>query len=232
MSYQLSDQERQSGVISSDTLAAIVRDIQADGFAVVENVVSKESRTLLADSVLEDAERVRATGKPTRHEENTGQGHLQLGLRRYGPYVRSDLVANPLIECVVAGVLGRGAWLGFYNGNVNCPGSTYQPLHFDRPYAWKTAEAAARDGQSWPPPTTTLSCSIALEDITEANGATEIYPRSQFETEVTNWSRNRIENRPDLLSNQEPGNPMIGSPRLSPTSAMASAMASSRHAWL
>jgi ectoine hydroxylase-related dioxygenase (phytanoyl-CoA dioxygenase family) len=204
MNYSLSDQERASGTLPADVIEAIVQDVRSNGYAVVGNVVSPESRSLLTGSVLEDVERVRATGKPTPHEDNTGEGHLQLGLRRYGPYVRSDLVANPVIESVVAAVLGEGAWLGFYNGNVNCPGSTYQPLHFDRPYSWKTPQDAQRDGQSWPPPTTTLSCSIALEEITEANGATEIYPRSHLETDVVNWDKNWVEPYPDFIEKWGP----------------------------
>jgi ectoine hydroxylase-related dioxygenase (phytanoyl-CoA dioxygenase family) len=204
MVYQLSDQERKSGRIDPDKLASLVRDIREVGYAVLQDIVSEETCALLAESVLEDADRVRALGVKTRHEENTAEGHLQLGLRRTAPYVREDFVANPFIEAVVVGVLGPQPWLGFYNGNVNCPGSGYQPLHFDRPYSWKTAEDAARDGQSWPPHTTTLSCSVALEEITEANGATEIYPGSQFETDVVNWPTSRVGDRTHLLEKWSP----------------------------
>jgi len=114
-------------------------------------------------------------------------------------------VANPLIEHVVSAVLGKAAWLGFYNGNVNLPGSVHQPLHYDRPFSWRTKEKAARDGQSWPPPTTTLSCSVALSDITEDNGATEIYPGTHLETAVTEWPLGeRLSNHPDLVERWAP----------------------------
>lgn len=205
MSYQISKSEREAGTIDANKLAAIVSDIRAIGFAVVEDIVSQETCELLTNSILEDTERVRGLGKPTHHEMITGQGHLQLGLRRHAPYVKADLVANPFIECVVAGLLGEDAWLGFYNGNVNCPGSGYQPLHFDRPYSWKTPEAAAQDDMPWPPPTTTLSCSIALEEITIANGATEIYPGSHLETEVATWAPlARLQEHPELLAKRNP----------------------------
>lgn len=205
MPFHISEQERLSGSIDAAKLAAIVHDIRTVGYAVVQDIVSPDSCELLAQSIVDDAERVRALGKVTRHEEITGHGHLQLGLRRHAPFVKADLLANPLIECVVAGVLGQGAWLGFYNGNVNCPGSGYQPLHFDRPYSWKSPEDAARDGQSWPPPTTTLSCSIALEEITTANGATEIYPGSHLEPDVATWAPlDRLEAHPELLARRTP----------------------------
>lgn len=205
MSFQISDQEHEAGAIEAGKLTAIVNEIRTVGYAVLQDIVSPETCDLLTRSVLEDAERVKNMGKVTHHEVVTGQGHLQLGLRRYAPFVRADLLTNPIIECVVAGTLGPGAWLGFYNGNINWPGSGYQPLHFDRPYSWKSPEDAARDGQPWPPLTTTLSCSIALEDITTANGATEIYPGSHLEPEVATWSaQDRLHDHPHLLAKRNP----------------------------
>jgi ectoine hydroxylase-related dioxygenase (phytanoyl-CoA dioxygenase family) len=197
--YTATPEDHAAGTLPEGVLDDLRAAISTAGYAVVSNLVSEETRELLLPSILEDAEAVRAGGELTPHEQHTGVGHLQLGLRRYAPYVCADLAANPLIESVVEAVLGQGAWLGFYNGNVNCPGSTYQPLHFDRPYSWKTPEEAKAHGQSWPPPTTTLSCSVALADITLETGATEIYPGSQRETEVATWTTNRLKERPDLV---------------------------------
>jgi hypothetical protein len=191
--------------MAAGKVAAIKAEIETRGFAVVGGLISLETCELLMSSVLEDAERVRALEKPTPHEERTGRGHLQLGLRRFAPYVRPDLVANPLIEHVVAAVLGPAAWFGFYSGNVNLPGSVHQPLHYDRPFSWRTREKAERDGQSWPPPTTTLSCSVALSEIMGGNGATEIYPGTHLETAVTEWPLGeRVSNHPDLIERWGP----------------------------
>jgi hypothetical protein len=205
MTYSISASERAQGAILPDKLADITADIDSKGYAIVSDLISSETCELLMASVIEDAQLIRALGKPTPHEKATGRGHLQLGLRRYAPYVKADLVANPLIENVIAAVLGAGAWLGFYSGNVNVKGSTYQPLHFDRPFSWKTREEAEQDGQRWPPPATTLSCSVALTDITEANGATEIYPGTHHETEVTKWPPGeRVSSHPDLVERWGP----------------------------
>ena len=211
--------DRKAGTLPTGNLRDLHQSIQLRGYAVVGGLISERTRELLLESVLEDVDIVRsgqtsnADGASqiaqsevvlTPHEQRTGVGHLQLGLRRHAPYVHTDVVANPLIESVVAEVLGAGAWLGFYNGNVNCPGSATQPLHFDRPYSWQTREQAQADGQPWPPPTTTLSCSLALTDITVATGATEFYPGSHRETEVAAWTTNRIGDRPDLLAKWGP----------------------------
>ena len=125
--YSITDKEREAGRLDADKLASIVNDISAQGYAVVAGLVSESRRRLLMASVLEDAQAIRAKAELTAHEKHTGVGHLQLGLRRRSPYVRADLIANPLIEHTVSAVLGENAWLGFYNGNVNMPGSKANP---------------------------------------------------------------------------------------------------------
>lgn len=210
MSYEVTESERVSGVMPAGKLAAIAGDVAVAGYAVVGGLIPMDVCELLMTSVLEDAELVRTTGRKTPHEEATGEGHLQLGLRRYAPFVRAELIANPLIESVVAAVLGPRAWLGFYSGNVNLPGSVHQPLHYDRPFSWRTREKAEKDGQSWPPPTTTLSCSVALTELSEENGATEIYPGTHHETAVTEWPLGeRISNHPELIERWAPPQRMV-----------------------
>jgi hypothetical protein len=210
MTYHVTETEVSTGVMSADKLSAIAEDISSSGYAVVGGLIPSDVCELLMASVLEDAAQVRARVRETPHEKATGQGHLQLGLRRYAPFVRSELVANALIEQVVAAVLGRNAWLGFYSGNVNLPGSVHQPLHYDRPLSWRPKEKAEKDGQSWPPPTTTLSCSVALTDLTDANGATEIYPGTHHEAAVTEWPLGeRVSNHPELIERWGPPARMV-----------------------
>jgi len=205
MNFEATQEEFHAGSLTPEKLSAVRESISSNGFAVISGLISPESCELLLPAMLEDVKIVRADDKPTDHEKLTGSGHMQLGVRRYAPYVRTDLVANPLIESVVAEVLGHGAWLGFFNGNMNYPGSGFQPLHYDRPYSWKSKEDAEAAGQSWPPPTSTLSCSVALTDITEESGATEIYPGSQNETAVANWTLGeRLENHPELIKKWGP----------------------------
>ena len=206
--FDITQAEREAGSLAPSKLAQLRDSFETNGYAVVSGLISAETCDLLLQSVLEDVAHIRTRPEPTLHEQRTGIGHLQLGLRRYAPYVKSDLVANPLIESIIIELLGAGAWLGFYNGNVNCPGSGFQPLHLDRPFAWKSAEEAAAAGQPWPPPTITVSCSVALFDITEAN-ATEIYPGTHRETAVIEWPRgDRPEYHPDLIEKWGPSGSM------------------------
>lgn len=203
--FDITQDERKTGTLTPDKLKRIRSSFETNGYAVISRFISPETCELLNQSVLEDVAQVRARPEPTLHEQRTGVGHLQLGLRRHAPFVKSELIANPLIESVVAELLGAGAWLGFYSGNVNCPGSGTQPLHYDRPYAWKSEAEATAAGQPWPPPTITLSCSLALFDITAESGATEIYPGTHRETTVADWPRGeRVEYHPELIAQWGP----------------------------
>ena len=203
--FAITQDERNAGSLTPEKLNQIRSSFATSGYAVVSRFISPATCDLLLQAVLEDVALVRAQPAPTLHEQRTGVGHLQLGLRRYAPFVKAEIVANPLIESIVAALLGAGAWLGFYNGNVNTPGSGSQPLHYDRPYAWKSAAEAAAAGQPWPPPTITVSCSLALFDITEESGATEIYPGTHRETAVADWPRGeRVAYHPELIAQWGP----------------------------
>ena len=62
------------------------------------------------------------------------RGHLQQGPPPFVPYVFADYVANPLVADALRTILGPDAYCEFYNGNTNCPDSTYQELHLDAPH--------------------------------------------------------------------------------------------------
>jgi hypothetical protein len=104
-----------------------------------------------------------------------GQGHIWLGPPRGAPWVHPEVVANPIIEAVVAAVLGKGAVLGFLNGNCNYAGSGTQPLHMDSPWVWRDREGAEMAQQAWPPAPSTLSVCIAVQGIDKSNGAMEVW---------------------------------------------------------
>ncbi|MEM1229612.1 MAG: phytanoyl-CoA dioxygenase family protein [Pseudomonadota bacterium] len=204
MHYEATTADHQHGALPAQALTRLSERLASDGYVIIAGLIRPDACQRLRAAVLEDVARVRADAQLTPHEKHTAPGHLQLGLRRYAPFVAAEVVANPLIEQMVAQTLGARAWLGFFNGNVNCPGSGHQPLHFDRPFSWRSAEEAAADGVSWPPPTTTLSCSIALTDITVETGATEIYPGTHRETACADWTQNRLAPYPELIERWGP----------------------------
>jgi ectoine hydroxylase-related dioxygenase (phytanoyl-CoA dioxygenase family) len=201
----ISPHELTAGMMASDKLSTLHHLFATEGYVVVTNLISAEVCAQLEDAFLQDVAAIRERAALTPHERQTAVGHLQLGARRYAPFVSRELVANNVIEHVISELLGRSAWLGFYSGNVNCPGSGHQPVHFDRPFTWRSPSEAQDAGQPWPPPTTTVSCSLALTDINQTSGATEIYPGTHRETAVTQWPRGeRPEKHPKLVERWGP----------------------------
>ena len=118
------------------------------------------------------AAQIVASGGQERGE--FGHGHLQLGPPRVRPFVSAQLVANPLVEQVVAAILGRGAFLSFYNGNCNSPHSGRQKLHRD-------ISPWGRAGSSEPLQATVINVNFSTRDICCDNGATEVWPGSHLD---------------------------------------------------
>ena len=77
---------------------------------------------------------------------------LQLGLQRTHPFITPEVIRNPLIEQVAEAVLGPRAFLGFVNGNTNCPGSGTQ----DGDWIYQSEAEAIAAGVSWPHPIVSL----------------------------------------------------------------------------
>jgi hypothetical protein len=117
-----------------------------------------------------------------------GHGHLQLGLPRTGEWMEPELVRNSFVEQVAVVLLGRCA-LSFCSGNTNVPGSSTQPMHADADWPAKSEAEAAANGLQWPPTPTSLIVNYGVDDITAANGSTQIWPRSHTDVRAPGNTR-------------------------------------------
>ena len=171
-SESASPREVESGALSPEKLRRFVRRFQKDGYAVLLNAVALDALEKLAPRMDSDANQILAVGGQSRGE--FGHGHLQLGPPRVAPFVSAQFVANPLIEQVVAAILGEGAFLSFYNGNCNSPHSGSQKLHRDSS-PWGAA------GASESMHATVINVNFSPRDICCENGATEVWPGSHMD---------------------------------------------------
>lgn len=103
---------------------------------------------------------------PALNPEYDGNLHLQLNLPRCHPYVHPEIVANPIIEQIAGAVLHGLCFIRYVNGNTACPGATVQGLHVDTQGDW---------GHK-------LAVNFSVDDITAANGATEVWPGTHRDT--------------------------------------------------
>lgn len=166
MEITVTPQELTTETLTDDHLAQAVQAIREDGYVILANVINHDHLDMVrermdADSkVLVDAQKWGGAGQV--------QGHLQQGPPPFAPYIFRDIVANPFAIQVSTAVLGEGAYNRFYNGNANTPGSGTQPLHADTPHLWPNLTVAH--------PAHALVVNVTLMDVTEENGATEMWP--------------------------------------------------------
>ena len=112
------------------------------------------------------------------------RGHANVSLPRTAPFVRKEIVANPVVEQVVAATLGPGAYLNLVGGNMNYPGSGEQVLHMDGTWQFANEGDAAAAGSAWPCPCHLLVVQVVFFDTSEQNGATEIWPSTHMLPEL------------------------------------------------
>lgn len=166
MEIKITPKELAQEKMTDDQLAQAVKAVREDGYVILADVIDHEHldavrQRMDADSkILLDAQKWGGAGQV--------QGHLQQGPPPFAPYIFRDIVANPFALQVSTAVLGEGAYNRFYNGNANTPGSGTQPLHADTPHLWPDLTVAH--------PAHALVVNVTLIDVTEENGATEMWP--------------------------------------------------------
>jgi ectoine hydroxylase-related dioxygenase (phytanoyl-CoA dioxygenase family) len=171
MRISVTPEELKAGKISPARVSQAVEAIRVDGYVVLEDVVSHAHLDILRERMDEDSRKLIDAEK----WGGAGQikGHLQQGPPPFAPYIFADIVANPFVVQVTRELLGEGLYNSFYNGNTNSPGSGTQPLHRDSGHLWPAQKVAH--------PTASVVVNISPMDVTEENGAVELWPGTHLE---------------------------------------------------
>jgi hypothetical protein len=198
MRHTVSAAERAAGRLDEATVASLVAELTASGHVLLHDALGEAHLDTLADRL--DADAAHAALDPERLIRDRGEGqpfgHIQLGLPR-DEMVSSALLSNAFIEQLAEAALGPGAFLGFFNGNTCLPDSGVQGLHSDAQWTWQTREAAEAAGQSWPHMPTQVVFQFGVRDITEENGATEIWSGSNQDTRWATGDQSSLEVQQD-----------------------------------
>lgn len=151
-------------------LAQGLADIAEYGLAIVPDVLSGEALKRTRDALYRAAASDRARGREVKF--SLDYGHDDSNQRVWNVLSRDpvfeDMAFHPLAVDYVKAVLGWPALLGNLSANITGPGGGEMVLHADQifvPEPW----AAAPQG---------LNIAWALDDFTEANGATRFVPGS------------------------------------------------------
>jgi ectoine hydroxylase-related dioxygenase (phytanoyl-CoA dioxygenase family) len=149
--------------MDSETLAAHLARVEADGYTIIENAIEADLVDALADDLLrlEREHDVKPAG-------NSFEGANTV--RIYNLLVHGELYeripVHPEVLPVVEGVLDRGCLVSSLSSIAIDPGETAQPIHADDQLI-----PIAK-----PHVPTVCNTMWALTDFTEANGATRIIP--------------------------------------------------------
>lgn len=209
MEITIGREEKAAEKMSDSHLAQAVKAVLEDGYVILEDVIEHHHLDTLRERMDVDSQTLIAAKK----WGGAGQveGHLQQGAPPFAPYIFRDIVANPFAIQVTRAILGEGLYNRFYNGNANCPGSGLQPLHADGPHLWPDMDVAH--------PPAALIINIALMDVTEANGSTELWPgthripmNDQRVSAVAEAKGREI--APPIRANTKKGSLLIRDPRL------------------
>lgn len=168
--------ERAVGQLCASHLQSALHAMAQDGVVVLEQVINTAPLNLLKARMDQDS--VELLAFCDAHGGNPrDRGHLQQGPPLYAPFVPEALVASTFVTQVLQALLGDGAFCEFYNGNTNCPDSTFQQTHLDAAHADLNAQSAT--------PTSAVVLNVVPQDVDERNGALEMWPGSHRQIVVT-----------------------------------------------
>lgn len=163
--------EMNDGRLETDSLSSAVKAIREDGFVVLNDVIDHGHLDALRVQMEADLEKIRALPNVPY---NFVWGNIQQDPPPHADLIFRDVVANPYVCQVTHAVLGDDAFNNYLSGNSNLPGSKLQPVHVD-------------DGQLWPDlerahPASRLAVNVSLGEVTEENGAIELWPGTHLDT--------------------------------------------------
>ncbi len=210
MRIEVSSNELELGELSNDHLEQAINNIQVEGYTILGNTVSTDHLDFLHQKMTDDSHSIISANA----EKWSGRfqiGQLQQGPPPFAPYLFTDIVSNPIVEHLSITLLGEGAFNGFYNGNTNSPGSTQQGLHMDAGHLWPNLNPSH--------PTVSVVVNIPTIEVTEAEGAIELWPGTHLIGDVsrgldTEAEENRRQVRPPVRGETQKGDVLIRDMRL------------------
>jgi ectoine hydroxylase-related dioxygenase (phytanoyl-CoA dioxygenase family) len=164
---------------SIDTLATAMpleqakRDLAADGYCVIENILTRQDIVALKTRLAEQAEGERARGIAFHDGGPTRPNQRVWMLVNKGRMFR-DLVLHPIVDALMGHLLGPDFLLSSLTANIASPGGERMVLHTDEGYVG-----------FWTPVPVVANIAWMLDDFTEANGATRLVPKSHLNQTVT-----------------------------------------------
>jgi ectoine hydroxylase-related dioxygenase (phytanoyl-CoA dioxygenase family) len=144
------------------------RELETEGYCIVENVLSRSEIAALKTRLVEQAEGERARGVAFHDGGPTRPNQRVWMLVNKGRVFR-DLMLHPIIDALIGHLLGPDFLLSSLTANIAHTGGERMMLHTDQGYVG-----------FWTPVPVVANIAWMLDDFTEANGGTRLIPRSHL----------------------------------------------------
>jgi ectoine hydroxylase-related dioxygenase (phytanoyl-CoA dioxygenase family) len=143
--------------------------LDRDGICVMENILDAAGLAQVKKALFDGVARDERSGVPVRGFPFDPDARNLRVFDLIGKYpVFGELVEHPIAVELVRHAIGAPFSLSNFSANVTAPGSGAMGMHADQGYV----------PAPWPPYPFALNVAWALDDFTEANGATRFVPGS------------------------------------------------------
>jgi len=153
----------------TEDLEQVKRDIREFGYGLVKNALTPEEVAILKKAVQQQAAGERKAGVANMDGGPHGPNQRIWTLVNKGQEFL-DLLEHPLIDEIIPEFLGEQALIHSYSANIVRPGNIPMQLHTDQ----VAIQPPIRDINFG------LNILWFLEDVTEENGGTRVYPGSHI----------------------------------------------------
>jgi ectoine hydroxylase-related dioxygenase (phytanoyl-CoA dioxygenase family) len=158
-----SPEEIERGALSPGSLRLAVQRVKADGYVVLESVLSPEFIAELRAAFMR-----RFQEHVAREDSNRGVNRYQMHLPFEMPFVDPRVIVNPIALSIIEAVLGPKVVCQYFASDTPMPGSDYQTVHSDIHALFPETDLVV--------PAYGLVLNIPLVDFRADNGPVEIWP--------------------------------------------------------
>ena len=168
--------------LGAEALQRLLRDFHRDGFVVVPGVLPHAALDAQVERADYQAAQLAAQGKGP---------DLDCGLPRMAPWVRPEIVVNPVVEQIAGAILGPRTFMRYAGANTRLPTTEEQLAHWQQqqretggmlglhmdssyPYSWMSEDEAHANGEEWPHRTQRIFVNFGTHTMHPGNGSTEI----------------------------------------------------------
>src|SRR5580692_10536398 len=165
-------------------LEAARHALDAQGYCIIPNVLSRAEVAALKARLEEQAEGERARGVAF-HDGGPARPNQRIWMLMNKGRVFRDLMLHPMVAELMGHLLGEDFLVSSFTANIAHPGGEPMTLHTDQGYVG-----------FWTPRPVVANIAWMLDDFTDANGGTRLVPASHLNQAATPRSSAYVPSEP------------------------------------